>query len=67
MYDANEVTSNKPLEWNYSYHPKAIPMVNYSLKGCCECISVYKMPKGVGKFGWILAFPFPIDKPCPTF
>jgi len=39
MYDANEVTSNKTLEWNYSYHPNAILMANYNLKGCCECIS----------------------------
>ncbi len=42
-------------------------MANYSLKGCCECINYYKMLKCVGKFKWILASPFPIDKPHPTF
>jgi hypothetical protein len=67
MYDAIEIYNNKTLKWSYSYHPNTIPMANCSLKGCCECINGYKMLKCVGKFGWILVFPFPIHKPHPTF
>lgn len=38
-------------------------MANCRLKGHCECIGCYKVPKCVNKFGWILALPFLIDNP----